>query len=405
MNNIHIVVPDLPESVVDGTVTTWHKKIGDILKQDDVLVDIETDKVVLEIPAASDGVLEKILVTEGETVTSGQVLGLLGCTYDNTTPITSNDQKNKNISCEKGAVFQNTVNIQAIGPSMRRFISENDTEPAKIKEKDFSQNLIQSNIKRHASQTISAQDELIAEQTSTTATLIKRSEMRIPMSRLRARMAERLLKAKNTTAMLTTFNEVNMQSVISIRKEHGETFEKRHGVRLGFMSFYVKAVVEALKRYPEVNACIDGLEIVYHNYFDISIAISTPRGLVTPILSDANTLSMSDIEKKIKELSLKGRANKLTVEDLTGGTFTITNGGVFGSLMSTPLINPPQSAILGIHVIKDRPSALNGAVALLPMMYLALSYDHRLIDGRESVGCLATIKDCLEDPNRLLLDI
>ncbi|MGL5365798.1 MAG: dihydrolipoyllysine-residue succinyltransferase, partial [Plesiomonas shigelloides] len=224
-------------------------------------------------------------------------------------------------------------------------------------------------------------------------------------TRLRKRIAERLLEAKNTTAMLTTFNEVNMKPIMTLRKQYGEVFEKRHGVRLGFMSFYVKAVVEALKRFPEINASIDGDDIVYHNYFDLSMAVSTPRGLVTPVLRDCDTLSLADIEKSIKVLAEKGRDGKLTVDDLTGGNFTITNGGVFGSLMSTPIINPPQSAILGMHAIKDRPMAVDGKVEILPMMYLALSYDHRLIDGRESVSFLVAVKDLLEDPTRLLLDV
>lgn len=237
------------------------------------------------------------------------------------------------------------------------------------------------------------------------AALAGRSEKRVPMTRLRKRVAERLLEAKNSTAMLTTFNEINMKPIMDLRKQYGEAFEKRHGVRLGFMSFYIKAVVEALKRYPEVNASIDGEDVVYHNYFDVSIAVSTPRGLVTPVLRDVDTMGMADIEKKIKELAVKGCDGKLKVEELTGGNFTITNGGVFGSLMSTPIINPPQSAILGMHAIKDRPMAVNGQVVILPMMYLALSYDHRLIDGRESVGYLVTVKEMLEDPARLLLDV
>ncbi len=235
--------------------------------------------------------------------------------------------------------------------------------------------------------------------------LAGRSEKRVPMTRLRKRVAERLLEAKNSTAMLTTFNEINMQPIMDLRKQYGEAFEKRHGVRLGFMSFYIKAVVEALKRFPEVNASIDGSDVVYHNYFDISIAVSTPRGPVTPVLRDVDAMSMADIEKKIKELAVKGRDGKLTVEELTGGNFTITNGGVFGSLMSTPIINPPQSAIPGMHAIKDRPMAVNGQVVIQPMMYLALSYDHRLIDGKESVGYLVTVKEMLEDPARLLLDV
>ncbi|MEG2827893.1 MAG: 2-oxoglutarate dehydrogenase complex dihydrolipoyllysine-residue succinyltransferase, partial [Edwardsiella sp. (in: enterobacteria)] len=237
------------------------------------------------------------------------------------------------------------------------------------------------------------------------APLSAEREKRVPMTRLRKRVAERLLEAKNSTAMLTTFNEVNMKPIMDLRSQYGEAFEKRHGVRLGFMSFYIKAVLEALKRYPEVNAALDGEEVVYHNYFDISIAVSTPRGLVTPVIRGVDTLSMADIEKQIKVLALKGRDGKLTVEELTGGNFTITNGGVFGSLMSTPIINPPQSAILGMHAIKDRPMAVDGQVVILPMMYLALSYDHRQIDGRESVGFLVTVKEMLEDPARLLLDV
>ncbi len=235
--------------------------------------------------------------------------------------------------------------------------------------------------------------------------LAHRSEKRVPMTRLRKRVAERLLEAKNSTAMLTTFNEVNMKPIMDLRKQYKDVFEQRHGIRLGFMSFYVKAVVEALKRYPEVNASIDGDDIVYHNFFDISIAVSTPRGLVTPVLRDCDKLSLAEIEKGIRDLAIKGRDGKLTVDDLIGGNFTITNGGVFGSLMSTPIINPPQAAILGMHKIQDRPMAVNGQVEILPMMYLALSYDHRLVDGRESVGYLVTIKELLEDPTRLLLDV
>ena len=257
--------------------------------------------------------------------------------------------------------------------------------------------------KREAQQ---AKANIATEQnTVSTVAYSARSEKRVPMTRLRKRIAERLLEAKNSTAMLTTFNEVDMQPIMNLRKQYGDKFEKQHGVRLGFMSFYIKAVVEALKRYPEINASIDGDDVVYHNYFDISIAVSTPRGLVTPVLRNCDKLSMADIEKTIKELAVKGRDGKLTVEDLTGGNFTITNGGVFGSLMSTPIINPPQSAILGMHAIKDRPVAVDGQVVIRPMMYLALSYDHRLIDGKESVGFLVTVKDLLEDPTRLLLEI
>ncbi|MGL5038594.1 MAG: 2-oxoglutarate dehydrogenase complex dihydrolipoyllysine-residue succinyltransferase, partial [Aeromonas sp.] len=252
------------------------------------------------------------------------------------------------------------------------------------------------------SRNLGASDPVLA---ASSVALGARSDKRVPLTRLRKRIAERLLEAKNTTAMLTTFNEVNMKPIMDLRKQYGEIFEKKHGVKLGFMSFYVKAVVESLKRYPEVNAALDGDDVVYHNYFDISIAISTPRGLVTPVLRDCDAMSLADIERAIKELAIKGRDGKLTVDDLMGGNFTITNGGVFGSLMSTPIINPPQSAILGMHKIQDRPMAVDGKVEILPMMYLALSYDHRLIDGRESVGFLVSIKELLEDPTRMLLDV
>lgn len=294
-----------------------------------------------------------------------------------------------------------TESNDALTPAIRRLIAEHDLNPADIKGTGVGGRLTREDVEKHLAANKSAAPAAKAPE----APLAHRSEKRVPMTRLRKRIAERLLEAKNTTAMLTTFNEVNMQPIKDLRKQYGEVFEKRHGVRLGFMSFYVKAAVEALKRYPEVNASIDGDDVVYHNYFDISIAVSTPRGLVTPVLRDVDAMSMADIEKKIKELAVKGRDGKLTVEDLSGGNFTITNGGVFGSLMSTPIINPPQSAILGMHAIKDRPMAVNGKVEILPMMYLALSYDHRLIDGSESVGFLVAIKDMLEDPTRLLLDV
>ncbi len=297
-----------------------------------------------------------------------------------------------------------TESNDALTPAIRRLIAEHDLNPADIKGTGVGGRLTREDVEKHLAANKSATPAAKAPE-APQAPLAHRSEKRVPMTRLRKRIAERLLEAKNTTAMLTTFNEVNMQPIKDLRKQYGEVFEKRHGVRLGFMSFYVKAAVEALKRYPEVNASIDGDGVVYHNYFDISIAVSTPRGLVTPVLRDVDAMSMADIEKKIKELAVKGRDGKLTVEDLSGGNFTITNGGVFGSLMSTPIINPPQSAILGMHAIKDRPMAVNGKVEILPMMYLALSYDHRLIDGSESVGFLVAIKDMLEDPTRLLLDV
>lgn len=403
MSSVEILVPDLPESVADATVATWHKKPGDSVQRDEVLVEIETDKVVLEVPASEAGVLEAIVEEEGATVLSKQLLGRIRLGDSSGIPAEVKDAQEATPAQRQTASLETESN-DALSPAIRRLIAEHSLNPADIKGTGVGGRLTREDVEKHLAANKSAAPAVTAP-AAPQAPLAHRSEKRVPMTRLRKRIAERLLEAKNTTAMLTTFNEVNMQPIKDLRKQYGEAFEKRHGVRLGFMSFYVKAAVEALKRYPEVNASIDGSDVVYHNYFDISIAVSTPRGLVTPVLRDVDAMSMADIEKKIKELAVKGRDGKLTVEDLSGGNFTITNGGVFGSLMSTPIINPPQSAILGMHAIKDRPMAVNGKVEILPMMYLALSYDHRLIDGSESVGFLVAIKDMLEDPTRLLLDV
>ena len=407
---IEILVPDLPESVADATVATWHKKVGDTVKRDEVIVEIETDKVVLEVPALSDGVLAEVVQDEGETVVSKQLLGKISTAQEgDVSSATLKATNEPTPSDRQHAAIENSHNHNADqGPAIRRLLAEHDLQADQIQGSGVGGRLTREDIEREIAkrQALQAKQEAATEQnTISTVAYSARSEKRVPMTRLRKRIAERLLEAKNSTAMLTTFNEVDMQPIMTLRKTYGEKFEKQHGVRLGFMSFYIKAVVEALKRYPEVNASIDGDDVVYHNYFDISIAVSTPRGLVTPVLRDCDKLSMAEIEKQIKALAEKGRDGKLTVEDLTGGNFTITNGGVFGSLMSTPIINPPQSAILGMHAIKERPIALNGQVVIRPMMYLALSYDHRLIDGRESVGFLVTIKELLEDPTRLLLEI
>ncbi|KLN46237.1 dihydrolipoamide succinyltransferase [Providencia rettgeri] len=403
MSSVEILVPDLPESVADATVATWHKKPGDSVQRDEVLVEIETDKVVLEVPASEAGVLEAIVEDEGATVLSKQLLGRIRLGDSTGIPAEVKESQEATPAQRQTASLETESN-DALTPAIRRLIAEHDLNPADIKGTGVGGRLTREDVEKHLAANKSATPAAKAPE-APQAPLAHRSEKRVPMTRLRKRIAERLLEAKNTTAMLTTFNEINMQPIKDLRKQYGEAFEKRHGVRLGFMSFYVKAAVEALKRYPEVNASIDGSDVVYHNYFDISIAVSTPRGLVTPVLRDVDAMSMADIEKKIKELAVKGRDGKLTVEDLSGGNFTITNGGVFGSLMSTPIINPPQSAILGMHAIKDRPMAVNGKVEILPMMYLALSYDHRLIDGSESVGFLVAIKDMLEDPTRLLLDV
>ena len=408
MSSVDILVPGLPESVADATVATWHKKPGDTVQRDEVLVEIETDKVVLEVPASADGILDAVLEDEGTTVTSRQILGRLREGNSAGKESSAKSDAKESTPAQRQQASLEEQNNDALSPAIRRLLAEHNLEASAIKGTGVGGRLTREDIEKHLAKAPAKKEEskpAAPAAAPAAPQLAGRSEKRVPMTRLRKRVAERLLEAKNSTAMLTTFNEVNMKPIMDLRKQYGDAFEKRHGIRLGFMSFYVKAVVEALKRYPEVNASIDGDDVVYHNYFDVSMAVSTPRGLVTPVLRDVDTLGMADIEKRIKDLAVKGRDGKLTVEDLTGGNFTITNGGVFGSLMSTPIINPPQSAILGMHAIKDRPMAVDGKVEILPMMYLALSYDHRLIDGRESVGFLVAIKELLEDPTRLLLDV
>lgn len=399
---IEILVPDLPESVADATVATWHKKPGEAVARDEVIVDIETDKVVLEVPAPEAGVLEAIIEDEGATVLSKQLIAKLkpGAVAGEPTTDTTEETEASPDKRHKAALTEESND--ALSPAVRRLLAEHNLQPADVKGTGVGGRITREDIDAHLA---AAKATPAAAAPAVEAPAAARSQKRVPMTRLRKTVANRLLEAKNSTAMLTTFNEVNMKPIMDLRKQYKDQFEKRHDTRLGFMSFYVKAVTEALKRYPEVNASIDGDDIVYHNYFDISMAVSTPRGLVTPVLKDCDTLGFADIEKGIKELAIKGRDGKLTVDELMGGNFTITNGGVFGSLMSTPIINPPQAAILGMHKIQERPMAVDGKVEILPMMYLALSYDHRLIDGRESVGFLVTIKELLEDPARLLLDV
>lgn len=386
---IDILVPELPESVADATVATWQKQPGDFVERDEVLVEIETDKVVLEVPATASGILQEIIEDEGATVLSKQLIGKL----------TEGDAP----AVKETEVVVEEEDVAAdASPSVRRLMLEEGIKSSDIKGSGKGGMITREDVDKFRE---SKNKENTPAPVDIVAAVAARSDKRVPMTRLRKRVAERLLEAKNSTAMLTTFNEVNMKPIMDLRKQYQEVFEKKHGIRLGFMSFYIKAVTEALKRYPEVNAAIDGTDIVYHNFFDVSIAVSTPRGLVTPVLRDTDTLSVAEIEKGIRELAIKGRDGKLTVDEMMGGNFTVTNGGVFGSLLSTPIINPPQAAILGMHKIQDRPMAIDGEVKILPMMYLALSYDHRLIDGKESVGFLVTIKELLEDPTRLLLDI
>ncbi|MCH7423215.1 MULTISPECIES: 2-oxoglutarate dehydrogenase complex dihydrolipoyllysine-residue succinyltransferase [Shewanella] len=395
--SIEIKVPVLPESVADATIATWHVKVGEQVSRDQNLVDIETDKVVLEVVAPEDGHIGEFLFHEGDTVLGEQVIAkfIAGAV---------SGQEVTKAQAEAAAPAAATEESNdALSPSVRRLLAEHNVDASKVKGTGVGGRITKEDVEAFIK---SAPKAAVAPAAPAVQPLAAgRSEKRVPMTRLRKTIANRLLEAKNSTAMLTTFNEVNMKPIMDIRKQYQDIFEKRHGIRLGFMSFYVKAVTEALKRFPEVNASIDGDDIVYHNYFDVSIAVSTPRGLVTPVLRDTDTMSLADIEKAVRDLAIKGRDGKLTVADMTGGNFTVTNGGVFGSLMSTPILNLPQSAILGMHAIKDRPMAVNGQVEILPMMYLALSYDHRIVDGRESVGFLVAIKDFLEDPTRLLLDL
>ncbi len=389
---VEIKVPVLPESVADATVATWHVQPGEAVSRDQNLVDIETDKVVLEVVAPADGSLSEILAQEGETVTAEQVIAKF---------VAGAAAAPK----AEAAAPAEAEESDALSPSVRRLLAEKGIDAASIKGTGKNGRVTKEDVEKHLKGGSAPAAAPAAKAEATVAPVGERTEKRVPMTRLRKTIANRLLEAKNSTAMLTTFNEVNMKPIMDLRAQYQDSFEKRHGIRLGFMSFYVKAVTEALKRFPEVNASIDGDDIVYHNYFDISIAVSTPRGLVTPVLRDCDALGMAGVEKGIKDLAIKGRDGKLSMADLQGGNFTITNGGVFGSLMSTPIINPPQSAILGMHKIQDRPMAVNGKVEILPMMYLALSYDHRIIDGKESVGFLVTVKEMLEDPTRLLLDV
>ncbi|MCL1089282.1 2-oxoglutarate dehydrogenase complex dihydrolipoyllysine-residue succinyltransferase [Shewanella profunda] len=399
--SIEIKVPVLPESVADATIATWHVKVGEQVSRDQNLVDIETDKVVLEVVAPEDGHIGEFLFQEGDTVLGEQVIAkfIAGA-------VSGQEVTKAQAEAATPAAETSDESNDALSPSVRRLLAEHNVDASKVKGTGVGGRITKEDVEAFVSSASKGASKATAPAAPAVAPLAEgRSEKRVPMTRLRKTIANRLLEAKNSTAMLTTFNEVNMKPIMDIRKQYQDIFEKRHGIRLGFMSFYVKAVTEALKRFPEVNASIDGDDIIYHNYFDISIAVSTPRGLVTPVLRDTDTMSLAEIEKAVRDLALKGRDGKLTVADMTGGNFTVTNGGVFGSLMSTPILNLPQSAILGMHAIKDRPMAVNGQVEILPMMYLALSYDHRIVDGRESVGFLVAIKDFLEDPTRLLLDL
>ncbi len=412
-----VKVPALPESVSDGVVVVWHKQPGDAIERDEALVDIETDKVVLEVPAPVDGVLEKILSAEGEQVTAAQVIGVIR---------TNGAAAAADRDPGQGP---HPMHDQPLGPAVRKLLAEHHLQPGQIPATGKGGRLTKGDVLAFLAQP-QAPAAAVAEaagEAGETAVALKaplteapppvaptpglpeiqedRPQKRVPMSRLRARVAERLLQASLGTAMLTTFNEVNMLPVRLLRERHGKAFAETHGVRLGYMSFFVRAAAEALKRHPDINASIDGEDVVYHGFCDIGVAISTERGLVVPILRNAEYMSLAEIETDILEFAEKGKTGKLSMDEITGGTFTITNGGVFGSMLSTPILNPPQSAILGMHSIKDRPVVIDGEIVVRPVMYLALTYDHRIVDGKSAVTFLGTIIELLEDPASMLLDL
>ena len=408
---IEIKAPAFPESVADGEVAAWHKAEGDSVIRDELLVEIETDKVVMEVVAPESGVLKKISAAEGETILSEALLAVLepGAV---SAPGPSGPEEAESIGDDSAAIGD-----VAMGPAARALVEEKGLDPTAIAGSGKGGRITKEDVQAHLSQSQTA-----APQASVTDTVVakvpaalsaapeghssERVERRVPMTRMRARIAERLLDATQQTAMLTTFNEVNMAPLMALRKQYQDQFEKTHnGTRLGFMGFFVKACCEALKRFPEVNASIDGNDVVYHGYQDIGVAVSTDDGLVVPVLRDADFMSIADVEAAIRNLGLKARDKKLTIEEMTGGTFTVSNGGVFGSLLSTPILNPPQTGILGMHAIQERPVAVDGQVVIQPMMYLALSYDHRLIDGKTAVQFLVAVKGLIEDPARILLQL
>jgi 2-oxoglutarate dehydrogenase E2 component (dihydrolipoamide succinyltransferase) len=401
--SIEVKVPVLPESVSDALIATWHKKAGDAVKRDENLLDLETDKVVLEVPSPVDGVLKEIKFEEGSTVTSSQVIAVIeegaaaAAPAPAAAPAAAEAPKAEKTEAPKG--------VDELSPAGRRVAVEDNIDPSKIAGTGRDGRVTKEDLVNAAKGGSAPAPAAAAPAPAAKPTPGSRPEERVPMTRIRTRIAERLMQSKNSIAMLTSFNEVNLAEVVKLRKSLGEQFEKANGVKLGFMSFFVKAATEALKRYPVINASVDGSDIIYHGYQDISIAVSTEKGLVTPVLRDVQDMSFADVEKGIIGYAKKARDGKLGLDDLQGGTFTITNGGTFGSLLSTPIVNPPQSAILGMHTIKERPIVENGQVIAAPMMYIALSYDHRIIDGKDAVLFLVDIKNQLENPQRMLLGL
>jgi 2-oxoglutarate dehydrogenase E2 component (dihydrolipoamide succinyltransferase) len=443
--SIEVKVPQLPESVADATLVSWHKKPGEAVRRDENLVDLETDKVVLEVPAPADGVLKQIVAADGAVVTSGQVLAVLeaGAVPAEAAPVAAAPAAKSAarpaaavpaaapaqaaakpaapaprttappLPAGAAAVARSTASANRMGPAVRKLVEEHDLDPTAIagsgREGRITKGDVLEYIADHQATTVGIESDLLtrgggAEEPPQVGG-VSRTEQRVPMTRLRARIAERLLQAQQQAAMLTTFNEVDMTAVMALRRRHQDAFTAKHGVKLGFMGFFVKACVEALRQFPLVNASIDGADIVYHEFFDIGVAVSTDRGLVVPVLRNAELRGVAEIERSIRDFGERARSGGLQMEELTGGTFTITNGGIFGSLMSTPILNPPQSGILGMHKILERPVVVDGKIEARPMMYLALTYDHRIVDGREAVQFLVHVKDLIEDPSRLLLEI
>jgi len=409
--SLEILVPSLPESVSDATLATWHIKPGEFVNKNDNLVDLETDKIVLEVPAPESGILTEIIQQNGAIVVTGDVLALLDTDAVSETASESIDSNEaETMSTEE----------MPLSPAVRRILQENNIDPHAVHGSGKKGRLTKSDILEYIESHKEEQKTSAAQPKQTPAPVIKqqpvqqdtpvvssnfRPEQRVPMTRLRAKVAERLLQAQQNAAMLTTFNEVNMQSVIDLRNQYKDRFQQKHDIKLGFMSFFIKASIEALKKYPAINASIDDNDIIYHGYYDMGIAVSTDRGLIVPVIKDADQLDFAGIEKSIFDYGTKAKEGRLSYEDLTGGTFTITNGGIFGSMLSTPILNPPQCAILGMHAIRERAVVENGEIVIRPIMYLALSYDHRLVDGKEAVQFLVTIKECLESPAHLLLNI
>jgi 2-oxoglutarate dehydrogenase E2 component (dihydrolipoamide succinyltransferase) len=403
---MEVRVPQLPESVADATLVAWHKKVGDSVARDENLADLETDKVVLEVPAPVTGVVKSLEREAGASVTSGQLLAVIDEQASAQAPAKpapkadarkpAEPKKAESAATPTPAAPRKEESAGKLSPAARRMVEENKLAPASIAGSGRDGRITKSDVAHHLE---------APQQAPAAAPAAGRVDQRVPMSRLRARIAQRLVEAQATAALLTTFNEIDMQALMALRARYKEAFEKRHGVRLGFMSFFAKACIEALRRFPVVNASVEGSDIVYHEYYDIGMAVSTDRGLIVPVLRDADRMDFAAIEKAVAGFAERARSGAITIEELTGGTFSITNGGVFGSLMSTPILNAPQSAILGMHKIEERPVAVDGQVVIRPMMYVALTYDHRIIDGREAVQFLVAVKEALEDPARLLLQV